>query len=38
VKRLQTDFYATLRWYDYDDSAADYEDGIAFLTGARFSF
>jgi hypothetical protein len=38
VKRLQTDFYATLRWYDYDDAAASYQSGLAVLTGARFRF
>jgi hypothetical protein len=38
VARWQTDFYATARWYDYDDSEASYESGFAFLTGARFRF
>ncbi len=34
----QTDLYTTVRWYSYDDSAANYEDGVAFLTGFRIRF
>jgi hypothetical protein len=38
LEYYQTELYATVRWYDYDDGAANYDDGLAFLTGFRFSF
>jgi hypothetical protein len=38
VTSLQTDMYLGVRYYDYDDNTADYEVGIAILTGARIKF
>ena len=37
VPAWQTEFYATVRWYDYEDSV-DYLEGLAVFTGARLSF
>ena len=34
----RTDFYAGVRSYDYDDSAADYKRSVAVMTGARLKF
>jgi hypothetical protein len=38
VDYWQTDFYAGIRTYDYDETNADYKRGIAVLTGAQISF
>jgi hypothetical protein len=38
VTSLQTDMYLGVRIYDYEDNTADYEAGIAILTGARIKF
>ena len=41
VQRLRPsgiDLYALVRHYEYADSDADYQDGLAFLAGARWSF
>lgn len=38
IDYYRTDLYATVRWYEYDDSAASYDDGLAFFTGFRVRF
>ena len=38
VPAWQTEFYALLRFHDFDDDTANYRRGDSFLTGARFSF
>lgn len=38
VNHLKTDLYLGIRYYDYDDNVAEYEPGIAILTGARIKF
>ena len=38
VKSPKIDLYALLRRYEYTDSAAQYEDSLAFLAGVRWTF
>jgi hypothetical protein len=38
LEQIQTDLYLTVRWHEYDDSAASYEPVTAVLTGFRFWF
>jgi hypothetical protein len=38
LRGRQTELYAGLRWHEYDDASADYQEGLSFLTGARFRF
>lgn len=37
-KDTSFDIFGTVRHYSFDESAADYENGLSFLTGVRWSF
>ena len=38
IPAWQTEFYGTVRWFDFDEPGTNYESALSLLTGARFKF